>query len=140
MMTSFPKSAALPVKSLLVMVPSGSEMAKVIVEYWDLIRSAGFSHLGGMAKCAFLSPGIAFTSPRSASGLKVRKLISSHTGTPCARRHVQPIEGLSLPEPWKGESRICSYCKLQLSQRGRYRQMSIQNFPCYVGGCSIIPL
>ena len=90
--TSFPKSAALLDSSLSVMVPSGSEMAKVIVEYSELIRSGGFSHLGAMAMWAFLRLGIVFTSARSTSGPCAK--YSSQTGTPCASSRVQPIEGL----------------------------------------------
>ena len=68
--TSFPKRAAWLLSSVLVMEPSGSKMANVMVEYTVVMCSTGLSHLGCMAKKAFFSPGIALTSFSNASGLK----------------------------------------------------------------------
>jgi hypothetical protein len=61
-----------------------------------------------MAKWAFFNPGKDLASFRSASGPEAI-WYSSNTGTPWARRRVQPIDGLSLPVPKKGVSNIRSY-------------------------------
>jgi hypothetical protein len=66
--TSLPKRAALSLLSVLVMVPSESDTANVMVEYAPFIPSTGLSHQGSMARWAFLSPGMVLTSLRSSSG------------------------------------------------------------------------
>jgi hypothetical protein len=90
------------------MEPSGSEKAKVIEEYMDAIWPIGLSHLGSMAKKAFLRPGSVRTSVRSASGPKATSSLSMK-GAPCAIIRVHPREGRSWPDPQKGASRMCSY-------------------------------
>ena len=52
------------------MEPSGLEMAKVIEEYGELMEPTGLSHLGAMAKKAFLRPGSVWTSACRLSALK----------------------------------------------------------------------
>ena len=112
------------------MDPSGSEMAKVMVEYAVVMWSTGLSHLGCMAKKAFLSPGMVLTSFSSTSVSKRRPSLSLR-GVPCAMSRVQPSEGHSLPVPWKGSSSMCSY--EVITSKGTYPSNEYTKFPLLLG-------